>query len=159
MMKTMLLAAGLALGVPGAAAANPYLEPGRAAAEIEACLADSGVADGCNVGFFTDCAEAGGWTTHATIQCDGAAGAYWQTVVDAREAALRALGGEPAAWTARSRAAWESYREARCARFLLAQGTMYLQMHAGCLTQMTLERAEDLAEFAGDEPLILLETE
>ena len=157
------------LGVSASAAAtdNPYLAEGEAEARIEACLvAASGEEEGgdapkqCSDVYFTACAEAGDWTTHAMNQCQGAALGYWEGVAKAREQAVFAIDDQRLTdYVEVSGIAWERYREARCQRFLLPMGTMYLQMYAACMTETTMERAADLADFLGDEPLIVPEVE
>lgn len=158
----------LLLGVSAAAAVeNPWLAEGEAKGRIEACLvATSGEEDGgdaprqCSDAYLTGCAEAGNWTTHAMNQCQGAALGYWEGVAKAREQAVFAIDDQRLTDYAEvSGIAWERYREARCLRFLLPMGTMYLQMYAACLTETTMERAADLADFLGDEPLIVPELE
>ncbi len=90
----------------------------------------------------------------------GAALGYWEGVAKAREQAVFAIDDQRLTdYVEVSGIAWERYREARCQRFLLPMGTMYLQMYAACMTETTMERAADLADFLGDEPLIVPEVE
>jgi len=156
----------LGVSVSAAAADNPYLVEGEAKTRIEACLvAASGEEEGdaprqCSDAYFTDCAERGDWTTHAMNQCQGAALGYWEGVAKARERAVFDIEDQRLTdYVEVSGGAYAAYREARCQRFLLPMGTMYLQMYAACLTETTMERAADLADFLGEQPLIVPDPE
>ncbi|MDO8839738.1 MAG: lysozyme inhibitor LprI family protein [Parvibaculum sp.] len=157
------------MGFGGAACAeppdNPWLAEGAAGSLIEACLvAASSEEEGgdaprqCSDAYFTACAEQGDWTTHAMNQCQGAALGYWEGVAKARERAVFDIEDQRLTdYVEVSGVAYAAYREARCQRFLLPMGTMYLQMYAACLTETTMERAADLADFLGEQPLIVPE--
>ncbi|WP_339831811.1 lysozyme inhibitor LprI family protein [uncultured Parvibaculum sp.] len=155
----------LGFSLPAAATGNPYLAKGEAGARIEACLvAASGEEAGgdapkqCSAAYFAACAEAGDWTTLAMNQCQGAALGYWEKVVEAREDAVIAIEDRRLTdYVEASGVAYAAYRAARCRRFLIPMGTMYRQMHVACLTETAMERAADLADFLGEEPLIVPE--
>lgn len=158
----------LVLGFSGAAAAqedNPWLEPGRAQAEIEACLAgppkgEGDAARNCGDRYFTQCAEAGNWTTLAMNFCQYEVIGYWDEVVKAREAEIVAKENQRLTdWVEASNAAYEKHRELTCSRFQIPMGTMYGPMLAACYAQLALERARVLEDFLGDEPTIVPEME
>lgn len=158
----------LVLGLSGAAQAqedNPWLEPGRAATEIEACLATAPEEDGnsardCGDRYFTQCAEAGNWTTLAMNFCQYEVIGYWDEVVKAREMEIVSKEDQRLTdWVEASSAAYEKHRELTCSRFQIPMGTMYGPMLAACYSQMALERAAVLEDFTGEEPLIVPEVE
>ncbi|MDX5366216.1 MAG: hypothetical protein LPK88_07255 [Alphaproteobacteria bacterium] len=158
----------LSLGFSAPVAAqqdNPWLEPGRAATEIEACLAaapeeDGNAARDCGDRYFMQCAEAGTWTTLAMNFCQYEIVEYWDGVVKAREMDIVSKEDQRLTdWVEASRAAYEAHRELTCSRFQIPMGTMYGPMLAACYAQMALERAEVLEDFTGDEPLIVPEAE
>jgi hypothetical protein len=158
----------LALGFSGAATAqddNPWLEAGRAKAEIEACLAaapeDAGNAgQDCTDRYVTQCAEAGNWTTLAMNFCQYEATGYWDEVVKAREMEIVAKENQRLTdWVEASAIAYEKHRELTCLRFQIPMGTMYGPMLAACYSRMALERASVLEDFIGEEPLIVPEVE
>ncbi|PKP78336.1 MAG: hypothetical protein CVT81_04775 [Alphaproteobacteria bacterium HGW-Alphaproteobacteria-3] len=148
-----------------AAAESPWAAEGQAKADIEACIAQAPESEGnagrdCGDRFFMRCAEAGDWTTLAMLTCQGEVRDYWESVVAAREEAVIAKEDQRLTdWVAASGATYEAYREARCVRFRIPMGTMYGPMLVGCQSEMARERAEDLADFLGDEPLIVPEPE
>lgn len=158
----------LVLGVSGPAAAqedNPWLEPGRAQAEIEACLAvapagERNAARDCGDRYFTQCAEAGNWTTLAMNFCQYEVAGYWDELVKAREIEIVSKEDQRLTdWVEASSAAYEKHRELTCSRFQIPMGTMYGPMLAACYSQMALERASVLEDFTGEEPLIVPEVE
>lgn len=144
---------------------NPWLAEGRAIAEMEACLAvapeeDGNAARDCGDRFFMQCAEAGGWTTLAMNLCQLEVRDYWEGVVAAREQEIISKGDQRLTdWVKASAAAYEEHRNLTCSRFRLPQGTMYGPMLAACHARMTLERAEVLGDFTGEQPLIVPEPE
>jgi hypothetical protein len=144
---------------------NPWLEPGKARAEIEACLAAALEDDGdagrdCGDRYFMQCAEAGTWTTLAMNFCQYEIIDYWDGVVKAREIDIVAKEDQRLTdWVEASRAAYETHRELTCSRFQIPMGTMYGPMLAACYAQMALERAEVLEDFTGEQPLIVPEVE
>lgn len=154
----------LVLGVSGSAQAqedNPWLEPGKARAEIEACLAAAPAEDGnaardCGDRYFTQCAEAGNWTTLAMNFCQYEVTGYWDEVVKVREMEIVSKEDQRLTdWVEASALAYEKHRELTCSRFQIPMGTMYGPMLAACYARMALERAEVLEDFRGDEPLIV----
>ena len=165
---TLLPAAGFL--VAGMAFPARAAETGAAKA-IDACLASYDAeamqekADGaplkgatgyCTDKFFETCAEAHGWTQTAMNDCQGEATDYWKAQVGRRMEKVRALGSpEIDQWLEKSEASWDAYRVDRCDRFDMAEGTMYALIKEGCETEMQLERAQDLADFLGSEPLIM----
>lgn len=142
-----------------------------AASAIDGCLASydaaamqkkadgaplKGATSYCTDKFFEACAEARGWTQAAMNACQGQATGYWQAEVKRRTAAVKALGSpEIDRWLEKSAASFDAYRADRCGRFDMAQGTMYVAIEEGCETEMARERAEDLSDFLGSEPLIM----
>ncbi|PKP68128.1 MAG: hypothetical protein CVT83_06555 [Alphaproteobacteria bacterium HGW-Alphaproteobacteria-5] len=148
-----------------AAADNPWVAEGQAQTDIDACIAQAPKGEGnagrdCGDRFFVRCAEAGDWTTLAMLTCQGEVRDYWESAAAAREDAVIAKEDQRLTdWVEASGAAYEAYREARCARFRLPTGTMYGPILVGCQSEMARERAEDLADFLGDEPLIVPEPE
>lgn len=156
----------LGVSLPAAAQEdNPWLEPGRAATEIEACLAAAPEEDGnrardCGDRYFTQCAEAGNWTTLAMNFCQYEVFGYWDEVVKAREIEIVSKEDQRLTdWVEASSAAYEKHRELTCSRFQIPMGTMYGPMLAACYSQMALERAAVLEDFTGEEPLIVPEVE
>lgn len=158
----------LVLGLSGAAAAmedNPWLEPGRAAAEMEACLAAAPAGEGnagrdCSDKYFTACAEAGNWTTLAMNFCENEVGTYWDEVVGAREMEIVSKEDQRLTdWVEASAIAYERHRELTCSRFQIPMGTMYGPMLAACYSDMALVRARVLEDFLGEEPLIVPDPE
>lgn len=155
----------LAAGLGGSADAG---DP--AAQAIQGCLASydaaamrkkadgaplKGATSYCTDKFFEACAEARGWTQAAMNECQGEATDYWLAEVKRRTAAVKALGSpEIDRWLEESAARFEAYRKVRCDRFDMTQGTMYVAIKEGCETDMARERAEDLGDFLGNEPLI-----
>ncbi|MAB14615.1 MAG: hypothetical protein CMI59_12015 [Parvibaculum sp.] len=141
-----------------------------AAKAIEGCLASydaaamqekadgaplKGATSYCTDKFFEACAEGRGWTQSAMNECQGEATGYWMGQVRQRMAAVKALGSpEIDKWLEESAASFEAYRKVRCDRFDMTQGTMYVAIKEGCETDMARERAEDLDDFLGSEPLI-----
>ena len=158
----------LALGLSAPAAAaegNPWLEEGRAAQEIEACVAATPEDEGnagkdCGDKVFVQCAEADNWTTLAMNFCQGAVRDYWDGVVAEREEAVVSIENQQLTdWVEVSRLAYEKHRDATCSRFAIPMGTMYGPMLGGCLSEMARERAEILEDFLGEQPLIVPEPE
>lgn len=156
----------LGLSAPAAAAQdNPWLAEGKAEAEIGTCIAaapeDEGSAEkDCGDKYFMQCAEAGIWTTLAMNFCQGAVRDYWEGVVVEREEAVISIDNQQLTdWVEASGATHDAYRDARCARFAIPKGTMYGQMLLACQTEMARERAADLADFLGEQPLIVPEPE
>lgn len=156
----------LGLSLPaGAQEDNPWLEAGRAGAEIEACLAAAPGEDGnrardCGDRYFTQCAEAGNWTTLAMNVCQYEVAGYWDEAVKAREMEIVAKENQRLTdWVEASAIAYEKHRELTCSRFQIPMGTLYGPMLAACHAQMALERAAVLEDFIGEEPLIVPEVE
>ena len=158
----LVLAAGPAFS---ADAADP------ATTAINACLASydaaamqkkadgaplKGAGSYCTDKFFEACAGAHGWTQMAMNDCQAEAASYWKGEVAARTEKVRALGSpEIDHWLEKSAESWDAYRKDRCDRFDMAEGTMYAAIKWGCETDMQRERAEDLSDFLGSEPLIM----
>jgi hypothetical protein len=142
-----------------------------AAKAINACLASydaaamqkkadgaplKGATSYCTDKFFESCAEGRGWTQMAMNDCQAEAASYWKGEVAARTDKVRALGSpEIDQWLERSAGSFDAYRKDRCDRFDMAEGTMYAAIKWGCETDMQRERAEDLDDFLGNEPLII----
>ena len=161
-----------ALGLVMARMAVPAGASGPAAAkEIEGCLASydaaamqekaegaplKGATSYCTDKFFEACSEAKGWTQAAMNECQGQATAYWRAQVAGRVTKVRALASpEIDRWLEKSAGSFDAYRKDRCDRFDMAQGTMYAVIKEGCETEMQRQRAEDLDDFLGSEPLIM----
>lgn len=162
----MIILAFLGVSAPAAAEEeNPWLAEGRAAAEMEACLAVAPEGEGnpgrdCSDRFFMQCAEAGGWTTLAMNFCQYALRDYWEGVVAEREAEI--IGREDARlteWVKESAKAYEAHKNITCARFRIPEGTLYGMLLASCHAEMTRERAEVLGDFVGEQPVIVPEPE
>ena len=140
---------------------NSWLEPGKARAEIEACLAAAPEDEGhagrdCGDRYFMQCAEAGTWTTVAMNFCQYEIIDYWDGVVKAREMEIVSKEDRRLTdWVEASAIAYEKHRELTCSRFQIPMGTMYGPMLAACYAKMALERAEVLEDFTGEEPLIV----
>lgn len=169
-MGRFLMFLPVALGLAASPAFSAEADD-QAAAAIGACLASydaaamrekadgaplKGATSYCTDKFFEACAEARGWTQAAMTECQGEAAGYWQAEVGRRTAAAKALGSsEIDRWLEVSAASFETYRRDRCGRFDMAEGSMYAAIREGCETDMARERAEDLDDFLGSEPLIM----